>query len=121
MILSNMKYYVAIVLGSIRNTTSIDISERNRIRLENRKVQVTLTRMRIGHTYSTHSYLTTKNEPEKCDACKVSLSIKHILTAYTKYTINRNKHEIGTDLKQMLTDPDTLMCSHSSKTLESDN
>ncbi|XP_076678214.1 uncharacterized protein LOC143374169 [Andrena cerasifolii] len=74
-----------------------DIPERNRICLENRKDQVTLTRLRIGHTHLTHPHLITQNEPTECDVCKVRVTIQHILVECVKYSANRNQHKIGTD------------------------
>ena len=84
-----------------------DIFEKPTINLETRRDQVTLTRLRIGHTNLTHSYLITKNEPALCDCCEdpVSISVKHILTECNKYTDKRNQHKIGINLKRMLTDP----------------
>ncbi|KAJ4435440.1 hypothetical protein ANN_18055 [Periplaneta americana] len=35
----------------------------------NRKDQVLLSRLRIGHTKLTHSYLISRNEPSTCETC----------------------------------------------------
>ena len=56
-----------------------DIFERTQILLGNRKDQVSLTRLRIGHTNLTHSHSINKVDPENCDTREVTLSIKHIL------------------------------------------
>ncbi|XP_058794422.1 uncharacterized protein LOC131666073 [Phymastichus coffea] len=44
-----------------------------------RKEQVILTRLKIGHTNLTHIHLITKDKPNKCEKCAVSLSVKHLL------------------------------------------
>lgn len=43
----------------------------------NRKEQVILTRLKIGHTKLIHSYLTIKNEPNKCSDCSCILPVDH--------------------------------------------
>ena len=46
-----------------------------------RKIEVILTRLRIGHTRLTHGYLMSNPQqphPE-CDTCKVRLSLHHII------------------------------------------
>ena len=91
-------------LHLIRN----DTFEKNTIFRENRKDQVTLTRLRIGHTILTHSHIYSKCHPVNCDTCEVTRTIKHVLTECTKYITKRNKHNIGTNLKWMLNDPITF-------------
>ena len=85
-----------------------DIFEKTQILLENRKDQVVLTRLRIGHTHLTHSHLINKVDPENCDTCEVTLSIKHILMDCPKYLTRRNHHKIGTNYRRMLNDPVTF-------------
>nr|CAI5817176.1 unnamed protein product [Callosobruchus analis] len=43
-----------------------------------RQEQVVLTRLRIGHTFLTHSHLLLRNPPESCRSCDVLLTWKHI-------------------------------------------
>ena len=40
----------------------------------------TLTRLRIGHTHLTHSFLIERGEPPECEDCVEPLTIEHILT-----------------------------------------
>ncbi|KAI5708247.1 hypothetical protein M8J77_018932 [Diaphorina citri] len=46
---------------------------------DNRTQEIVLTRMRIGHTRITHSFLFTKTDPPTCE-CGAHLSVRHILT-----------------------------------------
>jgi hypothetical protein len=62
------------------------------IKVFNRRVQVVITRMRIGHTHLTHGY---HLEPPRCDNCGTTLTVPHILydcglfgAARAKYGIN---------------------------------
>ena len=45
-----------------------------------RREEVTLTRLRIGHTYDTHGYLLSGDEAPLCHRCDSRRSIKHVLT-----------------------------------------
>lgn len=55
----------------------------------NRKEQILVTRIKIGHTNWTYSYLITNTEPNTYNPCILSISIKYILTAYPKYKDKR--------------------------------
>ncbi|KAI5735926.1 hypothetical protein M8J77_024290 [Diaphorina citri] len=48
---------------------------------DNRTKEVVLTRMRIGHTRLTHSFLFTKSDPPTC-SCGEHLSVRHILSCH---------------------------------------
>ena len=56
-----------------------------------RKMEVILTRLRIGHTRLTHGYLmkSPKDETPKCEHCKVNLSVKHIFEDCAKFSNKR--------------------------------
>ncbi|WP_179117404.1 ribonuclease H family protein, partial [Solemya velum gill symbiont] len=45
-----------------------------------RKDAVVYTRLRIGHTRLTHSFLLNRLPPPMCSVCKIQLSIRHILS-----------------------------------------
>ncbi|XP_043257979.1 uncharacterized protein LOC122400522 [Colletes gigas] len=64
----------------------------------NRKDQVKTTRLRIGHSSWTHSYLITKTEPNSCDICNVENTIEHILTICPKYNMKRIQHKLQNSL-----------------------
>lgn len=49
-------------------------------------------RLRIGHTYLTHSYLLKREQPPKCTHCQSLLSVEHILLHCTQYASIRRKH-----------------------------
>ena len=55
-----------------------------------RKREVVLARLRMGHTYMTHSYLldSSQNKPE-CHNCNKALTIAHVLLECPKYHVNR--------------------------------
>ena len=45
----------------------------------NRFTEVTLARLRIGHTYATHKHLLTGSDPPTCIHCSGNLTILHVL------------------------------------------
>ena len=45
----------------------------------NRREEIILARLRIGHTYVTHSYLLKGEEEPKCIPCNEPLTMKHVL------------------------------------------
>ena len=44
-----------------------------------RKEEVVLSRLRIGHTYFTHSYILRQEVPPECTACQEIYSVRHVL------------------------------------------
>lgn len=46
---------------------------------KNRKEQVVLTRCRIGHTRTTHSYILNSDERPECIPCNCAYTIQHVL------------------------------------------
>ncbi|MPC43272.1 hypothetical protein E2C01_036915 [Portunus trituberculatus] len=49
------------------------------ILIRDRRTQIVLARLRIGHTYLTQRYLLTRDPQPYCDDCLVSLTIQHLL------------------------------------------
>lgn len=45
----------------------------------NRKNEMVLNRLRIGHTNLTHGFLMTKEDAKTCNKCGTRRSVKHIL------------------------------------------
>ena len=43
-----------------------------------RKEEVVLSRLRIGHTYFSHSYILRQEDPPECTACQI-YSVRHVL------------------------------------------
>ena len=58
----------------------------------NRKVEVILTRLRIGHTHLTHKYILEGNSAPVCVHCDGLLSVEHILVHCPKFTSERRKY-----------------------------
>ena len=44
-----------------------------------RKEEVVLSRLRIGHTYFTHSYILRQEDAPECTACQEIYSVRHVL------------------------------------------
>ena len=56
-----------------------------------RRLEVSLSRLRIGHTRLTHGHLMAREAPPVCDRCQVRLSISHILVECPTYSVPRNR------------------------------
>ena len=59
---------------------------------KSRAQEVTLARLRIGHTRKTHAYLLAGNPPPYCDGYLVPLSVMHILSECPEYGEERMRH-----------------------------
>ena len=46
----------------------------------NRREEVCLTRLRIGHTYITHGHYLSQSDPNTCPKCGERLTVKHVLS-----------------------------------------
>lgn len=57
-----------------------------------RRTNIILTRLRIGHTYDTHSYLLNNGDPPICRKCGKSLTILHILLECREVDDERKNH-----------------------------
>lgn len=75
----------------IRNSTS----HWSCVNLLSKRDSVVLTRLRLGHTRYTHSYLMAKETPPICDSCKQNISVQHIFNHCSKYTAIRRKLSIN--------------------------
>lgn len=49
-------------------------------------------RLRLGHTYLTHSFILKREQPPQCTHCQVALTVQHILIDCTHFTSQRAKH-----------------------------
>ena len=56
-----------------------------------RKQESVMTRLRIGHTWITHSYLLKKEDQPFCHACHSPFTMKHVLIECSDFTNIRNK------------------------------
>ena len=68
-----------------------------------RRIETALSRLRVGHTNITHSYLMqSQANPPECDVCRELLTVKHLLLKCRKYAPIRNKHFTRPSLSDML-------------------
>jgi len=63
-----------------------------------RRDEVVLHRIRIGHTYLTHSYLLKQENSPDCSTCKCLLTVQHILLECPNYNLIRVKYFQATTL-----------------------
>ena len=57
-----------------------------------RREEVIITRLRIGHSHLTHSWLLAKEDAPECIQCNEYLTMKHILLDCIDFQPNRDKH-----------------------------
>ncbi|XP_055585490.1 uncharacterized protein LOC129738330 [Uranotaenia lowii] len=61
-----------------------------------------LTRLRIGHTKLTHSYLLDKEDPPICPSCDCLVTVRHILIDCVIYARQRTVCQLGDNLRLVL-------------------
>nr|CAH7715256.1 unnamed protein product [Callosobruchus chinensis] len=67
-----------------------------------RREQSVCTRLRIGHTRLTSSYLFTREEPPVCFICDLQLTVPHIIAECPAYEAERWLYQISDDLIETL-------------------
>ena len=72
-----------------------------------RKQETVMTRLRIGHTWITHSYLLKKEDQPFCHACDNPFTVKHILVECLHFTHIRNKYYTTTDVHTLFREVDS--------------
>ncbi|XKL60194.1 hypothetical protein PGB90_001210 [Kerria lacca] len=88
-------------LRSIRNT----ITPWTTSLQENRKEQVALSRLRLGHTKITHGFLLDRSPAPICQNCNLQITVSYLL-----YQNIRQKYSLSTSLEQILSDnPDKIL------------
>lgn len=70
----------------------------------NRRDDIVLTRLRIGHTHLTHAYILDKTDPPKCSKCNQVLTIKHIIVNCPGYDAERRKIGLQPNIREALAD-----------------
>jgi len=65
-----------------------------------RRDSVVITRLRIGHTRLTHSYLLFKENRLECLYCHVTLTVKHFLVECPFLSMERSVYFSATSLKK---------------------
>ncbi|KAI8761429.1 pol protein [Biomphalaria glabrata] len=66
-----------------------------------RRGSTTISRLRIGHTYITHSFVLKKEEPPLCEYCDSRLTVEHILVDCPRYQDVRAKYFRVTNLNTL--------------------
>jgi len=67
-----------------------------------RKEEVIINKLRIGHSRATHGYLMGKIEPTICRSCNTSSTIKHTLVHCPTFTEDREEHQIPDNLYEAI-------------------
>lgn len=71
---------------------------------DSRKNEIALTRLRIGHSNITNSYIWKKEHPPVCETCNTQLTVKHILIDCTKFRHIRAKLQLDNNINTVLND-----------------
>ena len=71
---------------------------------QDRREEVVLSRLRIGHTRLTHSFLLTRDEPPYCYACNKPITVRHFLIECDDFTQVRRKYFHVDTYKQLFQD-----------------
>ncbi|XP_023229408.1 uncharacterized protein LOC111629734 [Centruroides sculpturatus] len=67
-----------------------------------RRSEVILSRLRIGHTWLTHQYLLKGEDQPVCEYCNYYLSVKHILCNCTAFDQSHRQHFGNASLREIL-------------------
>ena len=68
---------------------------------KSRREEIILARLRIGHTYFTHSFIRKGEPPPECVTCGCLFSVKHILLECEDYSHFRNNYFTETNMKDL--------------------
>ena len=66
-----------------------------------RKEEVVLSRLRIGHTYFTHSYILRREDPPECTGCQEIYSVRHVLIDCIDIGLIRPRFHSVPDMKSL--------------------
>ena len=66
-----------------------------------RRDETVLTRLRIGHSRVTHSYLLSRESQPICDHCKCVFTVKHMLLECPSTAVVHHKYFSSTTLKEL--------------------
>ncbi|XP_073979064.1 uncharacterized protein [Rhodnius prolixus] len=78
---------------------------------DNRREEVVVARLRIGHSRLTHGYLMCRQLPPLCETCNTLLTVDHILVSCSRYKRHRKLHKIPPTVIEALGD-DHLVVSN---------
>ena len=78
---------------------------------KDRREEVVLARIRIGHTYFTHGYLLKGEDRPECIPCAEPLTVKHILMDCVDFDVARSSHFRADSLKDLFetVDPSKIL------------
>ena len=72
---------------------------------KDRRVEIVLSRLRMGHTWLTHKFILEGGTAPVCAQCAVPLSVEHILVQCVKYQVQRRRFHLGgKSISQILDD-----------------
>ena len=57
-----------------------------------RRDEIIIHRLRVGHTYLTHSHLLHGEPPPVCDICHLPLTVEHILLSCSSHALVRKNY-----------------------------
>ena len=66
-----------------------------------RREEIVYRRLRIGHSYITHSFLLKREDKPKCYSCDCDFTVEHILLNCAEYTYKRINFYSAPDLKTL--------------------
>lgn len=75
----------------------------------NRRDQIIITRLRIGHTKLTHEYLLNKEDPRICTECEIPLNVEHIKLKCPTFKLERKKCKIKNNLREVLNEKTQIL------------
>ncbi|KAJ3659505.1 hypothetical protein Zmor_011190 [Zophobas morio] len=67
-----------------------------------RRDQVVLTRLRLGHTRLTHAYLLNRTSPATCQQCGCGQTVQHLICDCPHWQTQRNHFQISPNLAEAL-------------------
>ena len=87
---------------------------------ENRRTEVILARLRIGHTNLTHGHLMTSpnGQPPQCDLCGARQTVAHLMRECPRTRRIQEKYFQNKDLKEILGEGQTLSITRILKYLQ---
>ena len=74
-------------------------------------MEVILTRLRIGHTRMTHSFLLTGDSAPECIFCDLPLTVEHLLVHCTQYDPARQRFQLANKSIAEILGPDVVISS----------
>ena len=71
-----------------------------------RKIEVVLSRLRIGHTHVTHSFLLEGKDAPVCAQCQLPLTVEHMLVHCNRFNVVRQRYKISNKTIEEILGPD---------------